>query len=33
VVTALREHQKAQDAVRAEAGARWEETGFVFTTR
>lgn len=33
VVTALREHQKAQDAERAEAGDRREETGFVFATK
>jgi integrase len=33
VVTALREHQKAQDAERAEAGDRWEESGFVFATK
>lgn len=33
VVLALREHQKRQDAERAEAGETWEETGFVFSTR
>jgi integrase len=33
VVTALREHRKHQDDDRAEAGERWTDTGFVFTTR
>jgi integrase len=33
VVSALREHQKRQDAERADAGAKWEDTGFVFATR
>ncbi|WP_346274405.1 site-specific integrase [Pseudonocardia sp.] len=33
VVSALREHQKHQDAKRADAGAKWEDTGFVFATR
>jgi integrase len=33
VVSALREHQKRQDAERADACERWEDTGFVFATR
>ena len=33
VVTALREQRKRQEAERAKAGERWEDTGFVFTTR
>lgn len=33
VIAALRAHQKRQDAERADAGERWEDTGFVFTTR
>ena len=33
VVTALREHRKRQDEERGEAGQRWTDTGFVFTTR
>lgn len=33
VVLALREHQKRQDAERADAGERWDDSGFVFTTR
>jgi integrase len=32
VVSALREHQKRQDAERADAGEKWEDTGFVFAT-
>jgi integrase len=33
VVAALRASRKRQDEERAEAGERWTETGFVFTTR
>lgn len=33
MVVALREHQKRQDNERAAAGDKWEDTGFVFTTR
>ena len=33
VVTALREHRTRQDEERAAAGDRWEDSGFVFTTR
>jgi integrase len=33
VVSALREYQKRQDAERADAGEKWEDTGFVFATR
>jgi integrase len=33
VVTALRNHRKRQDDDRATAGARWTDTGFVFTNR
>jgi integrase len=33
VVTALREHRKRQDKECVEAGERWSDTGFVFTTR
>jgi integrase len=32
-IAALREHQLRQRAERAAAGARWAETGYVFTTR
>jgi integrase len=32
-VAALREHKLRQEAERAAAGARWTETGYVFTTR
>jgi len=32
-VTALRAHRIRQQAERAAAGARWQETGYVFTTR
>jgi integrase len=33
VVTALREHRKRQDDERADAGDRWTDSGFVFTTK
>ncbi|MCW2718871.1 MAG: hypothetical protein JWR81_2693 [Pseudonocardia sp.] len=33
VVAALREHQKRQEAERPDACERWEDTGFVLTTR
>ena len=32
VVSALHEHRKRQDEERTEAGERWSDTGFVFTT-
>lgn len=32
VVEALRQHRRDQEAERVEAGDRWEDTGFVFTT-
>lgn len=33
VVSALHEHRKRQDEEQTEAGERWSDTGFVFTTR
>jgi len=33
VISALREHRKRQDDERADAGDRWTDSGFVFTTK